>query len=66
MAVADAVIEILGTDNFADYEQSVYDDYQEKAEQEIINTLNSLLSSMAFLTVLKAWGARCGCKFRVE
>lgn len=63
MAVADAVIEILGTDNFADYERSVYDGYQEKAEHEIINTLNALLSSMAFLIVLKAWGARCGCKF---
>jgi hypothetical protein len=63
MAVAEAVIEILGTDSFADYERSVYDSYQEKAEHEIINTLNSLLSSVAFLMVLKTWGARCGCKF---
>lgn len=63
MAVADAVIEMLGTDNFADYERSVYDSYQEKAEREIINTLNALLSSAAFLMILKAWGAKCGCKF---
>ena len=63
MAVADAVIEILGTDNFADYERSVYDAYQEKAEHEIINTFNTLLSSMEFLIILKAWGAKCGCKF---
>jgi hypothetical protein len=63
MAVADVVIEILGTDSFADYERSVYDSFQEKAEHEIINTLNTLLSSVAFLMVLKAWAARCGCKF---
>jgi len=63
MALADAVIEISGTDSFADYERSVYDSYQEKAEREIINTLNALLSSAAFLEVLKAWGAKCGCKF---
>lgn len=63
MAVADVVIEMLGTDNFADYERSVYDSYQEKAEREIINTLNALLSSAAFLMILKAWGAKCGCKF---
>ena len=62
MAVADAVTEILGTDNFADYERSVYESYQKKAEREIINTLNSLLSSEAFLVILKAWGAKCGCK----
>lgn len=63
MAVADAVIEMLGTDNFADYERSVYDSYQEKAEREIINTLNSLLSSSTFLMILKSWGSSCGCKF---
>lgn len=63
MAVADAVIEILGTDSFAEYERNVYDNYQEKAEHEIINTLKELLSSAAFLKILKAWSAKCGCKF---
>ncbi|MDM8541518.1 hypothetical protein QUF90_10570 [Desulfococcaceae bacterium HSG9] len=63
MAVADAIIEMSGTDSFADYEQSVYDSFQEKAEREITNTLNALLSGAAFLEVLKAWGAKCGCKF---
>lgn len=63
MAETNAVVEILGTDSFADYERSVYDSFQEKAEIEIVNTLNALLSSVAFLMVLKAWGAKCGCKF---
>jgi len=43
MAVADTIIKVLGTDNFVDYEQSVYDSYQEKAEREIVNKLNTLL-----------------------
>ncbi len=53
MAVADAIIEQLGTDSFADYEQSIYDSYQEKAEREIVNTLNDLLSSEALFNLLK-------------
>ena len=63
MAVADAIIEVLGTDSFADYERSVYNNYQEMAERDIVNTLNTLLSSEAFLRVLKTWGAKCACKF---
>lgn len=63
MAVADAIIEQLGTDSFVDYEQSIYDSYQEKAEREIVNTLNDLLSSEALLNLLKIWGAKCACKF---
>jgi len=39
MAVADAIIEVLGTDSFADYERSVYNNYQEMAERDIVNTL---------------------------
>lgn len=62
MAVADAINEVLGTDSFANYEQSVYNSYQEKAERDIVNTLNALLSSEAFLQELKAWGAKCACK----
>jgi hypothetical protein len=63
MAVADAINEVLGTDSFADYERRIYDNYQEEAERDIVNTLNALLSSEAFLLVLKAWGAKCACKF---
>jgi len=63
MAVADTIIKVLGTDNFVDYEQSVYDSYQEKAEREIVNKLNTLLSNIAFLQALKTWGAKCACKY---
>ena len=63
MAVADAINEVLGTDSFADYEQNMYDSYQKKAEHDIVNTLNALLSSDVFLQVLRVWGAKCGCKF---
>ncbi len=63
MAVADAIIEVLGTDSFTDYERSVYNNYQEMAERDIVSTLNALLSSEAFLRVLKTWGAKCACKF---
>jgi hypothetical protein len=44
----------LGIENFAEYEQSVYDKYQEKAEREIVDKLNSILSSMEFVQILKA------------
>ncbi|MCD4810288.1 MAG: hypothetical protein K8R17_10365 [Methanosarcinales archaeon] len=63
MAVADVIAQVLGMDNFADYEQNVYDKYQEMAEREIADKLNSILSSMAFLQILKVWGAKCACKF---
>ena len=62
MAVADVIVSYFGNDNFADYEQSVYDKYQEIAECEIIDNLNFTLSSMPFLQLLKAWGAKCACK----
>jgi len=62
-AVTNTMIKVLGTDNFADYEQSVYDSYQEKAEREIVNKLNTLLSSLSFLQVLNTWGAKCACKY---
>jgi len=63
MAVAEILNEVLGTDSFAEYEQSVYNSYQEKAERDIVNTINALLSNAAFLRILKAWGAKCACKF---
>ncbi len=63
MAVADVITSVFGMDNFADYEQSMYDKYQEMAEREIIGKLNSIVSSTPFLQILKAWGAKCACKF---
>lgn len=63
MAVADPIIEQLGTDNFADYERSVYNSYQETAEREIVEKLNVLLATPEFIQILKMWAARCGCKF---
>lgn len=63
MSVADAITSVLGTDSFADYERSVYERYQQKAEQEIAEMLNLLLSSMPFLLVLKQWAAKTACRF---
>ena len=63
MAVANTIIKVLGINNFADYEQSVYNSYQEKAEREIVNKLNTLLSNIAFLQALKTWGTKCACKY---
>jgi len=63
MAAADAIKQVLGMDNFADYEQTVYDKYQENAEHEIVDNLNITLSSMPFLQLLKVWGPKCACKF---
>lgn len=63
MAMADAIITVLGTDSFADYERSVYEKHQQKAEQEIADMLNLLLSSMPFLQILKQWAAKTACRF---
>ena len=63
MAVVDAIVSILGTDSFTDYERSVYEKYQQKAEQEIADMLNLLLSSIPFLLVLKQWAAKTACRF---
>lgn len=63
MAVDDVISLAFGTDNFADYEQNVYGKYQEMAERDIIAKLNSLLSSVVFLNILKQWGRQCACRF---
>ena len=63
MTVNTAIISVLGTENFAEYEQNVYEKYQEMAEREIIVKLNSLLSNAVFLKILKQWGAQCACRF---
>ena len=59
VVTVDGVISLaLGTDNFADYEQNVYEKYQEMAERDIIAKLSSLLSSTVFLNILKQWGKK--------
>ncbi|MCK5233024.1 MAG: hypothetical protein KAR13_22315 [Desulfobulbaceae bacterium] len=63
MTVEDAIISNFGTDNFAEFEQNVYEKYQEMAELEIIAKLNPLLSNIIFLTILKQWGVKCACRF---
>jgi len=63
MAVVETITDVFGTDNFADYEQCVYDRYQKRAEDEIIAALDTVLSSMQFLRGLKALCGKCALKF---
>ncbi len=63
MAVDRVIISVFGTDNFAEYEQNIYEEYQEMAERKIVAELNSLLSDVVFLNILKEWGAQCACRF---
>ena len=63
MTVDNVITSVLGIDNFAEYEQNVYEEYQEKAEREIVDKLNELLSNIVFLEILKQWGAQCCCRF---
>lgn len=63
MTVDGVITSLLGTGNFAEYEQNVYETYQEIAEREIIARLDPLLSNEVFLSLLKQWSARCGCRF---
>lgn len=63
MTVDSAITSILGTEFFAEYEQNVYEKYQEMAEREIISKLDLLLSDVVFLKILKQWGVQCACRF---
>ena len=63
MTVDNVITSVLGTEDFAEYEQNVHEKYQEMAELEIIANLNSLLSDIVFLKILKQWGAQCACRF---
>jgi len=63
VTVNSAIISVLGTEDFAEYEQNVYEKYQEMAEREIIAKLNSLLSNAVLLKILKQWGTQCACRF---
>lgn len=62
MTVDDAIVSILGAENFVEYEQDVYEKYQEMAEREIIDKLNSFLTNVVFVKTLKQWGAQCACR----
>ncbi len=64
MAVTDVISSFLETDNFAEYEQSVYEKHLQEAEQEISDMLNLLLSSNPFLQILKQWSAKTACRFQ--
>ena len=63
MTVDNVITSVLGTEDFAGYEQDVHEKYQEMAEFEIIAKLNSLLSDIVFLKILKQWGTQCACRF---
>ena len=63
MTVNSAITSVLDTEDFAEYEQNVYEKYQEMAERQIIAKLNAILSNIFFLKILKQWSAQCACRF---
>lgn len=63
MIVNNIISSFLDTENFAEYEQSVYEKYQKKAECEIIAKIEAILSDITFLNILKKWGSQCACRF---
>ncbi len=63
MTIESVITSVLSAENFAQYEQTVYEKYQELAEREIITKLNKLLSDASYLTLLKQWGNQCACRF---
>ena len=54
---------VFSVDDFAKYEQEVYEKYQEIAEREIIDKINELLLNNLFLEMLKCWGGQCAYRF---
>jgi hypothetical protein len=63
MTVNKVITSVLGTEDFAQYEQTVYEKHQKMAEREIITQLNVLLSNACLLIILKQWSAGCACRF---
>ena len=63
MTVESVITSVLGAEDFARYEQNLYEKYQDRAEREMIAQLNELLSNGPFLMLLKQWSARCACRF---
>ena len=63
MTVESVITPVLGTEDFAQYEQNLYEKYQHMAERDMIAQLNELLSNGPFLRLLKQWSAQCACRF---
>ena len=63
MAVDNVIASVFGTEDFSQYEQTVYEKHQKIAELEIITQLNALLSNACFLVILKQWGSGSACRF---
>ncbi|OEU67379.1 MAG: hypothetical protein BA867_02250 [Desulfobacterales bacterium S5133MH16] len=63
MTVDSVITSVFDTEDFAQYEQKIYEKYQEIAEHEIIIKLNELLSNPFFLLLLKQWSGQCACRF---
>jgi len=63
MTVDNVITSVLGTEDFSQYEQTVYEKHQAMAEREIITQINALLSNALFLILLKQWGTGCACRF---
>jgi hypothetical protein len=63
MTVDSVITSVFDTEDFAQYEQNMYEKYQEMAEHEIIIKLNDLLSNQLFLLILKQWSGQCACRF---
>ncbi len=63
MTVDSVITSVFDTEDFSQYEQKIYEKYQEIAEHEIIIKLNELLSNPLFLLLLKQWSGQCACRF---
>jgi len=63
MTVDNIIASVIGIEDFAEYEQNIYQEYQKKAEHEVIAKLNELLRNTGFLILLKQWSARCACRY---
>ncbi len=63
MTVDSVITSVFDTEDFAQYEQNIYEKYQKMAEHEIIIKLNELLSNQFFILLLKQWSGQCACRF---
>jgi hypothetical protein len=55
MTAAEIINSVLEFDDFGNYEQSVYEKYQEIAEKEIVENIIILFSNTIFIQLLKNW-----------
>lgn len=63
MPAKEMIMTAFGTADFAQYEQDLYEKYQQMAEAELIEQLNLLLSNPMYLALLKQWSGQCACRF---